>query len=53
MEKIVDYVVSIGFPTPCLSIYPGLHEFFTPIHVVDTVMFLPHFVTPHVQQYMF
>jgi hypothetical protein len=48
MNKFVDFVVSIGFPTPCLSICSRLQEFLVPIPVVDTLMFLPHSVTPHV-----
>jgi hypothetical protein len=48
MDEYVNYVVPFGFQTPCLSIYYGLHDFLVPIHAVDPLMFLPHFVIPRV-----
>jgi hypothetical protein len=48
MDEVVDSMVPIGFPTPCLSICSELQELLVPIPVVDPLMFLPHFVIPHV-----
>jgi hypothetical protein len=48
MDEYVDFVVPVGFPTPCLSVCSKLQEFLIPIPMNDPLMFLPHFITPHV-----
>jgi hypothetical protein len=48
MDEFVDFVVPINLPTPCLSIYFGLHEFLVLALAIDPLMLLPHFITPHV-----
>jgi hypothetical protein len=48
MDKSINFIVPIDFPTPCLSIYSGLQEFFVFAPVIDALMLLPHSVTPHV-----
>jgi hypothetical protein len=48
MDEYVDFVVLINLPTPCLSICYGLQEFLVPAPMIDPLMLLPHYVTPHV-----
>jgi hypothetical protein len=52
MDEFVDFMVPINLPTPCLSIYYGLHEFLVLAPMIDPLMFLPYYVTSHVYQYL-
>ncbi len=48
MDESIDCVVPIGIPNPCLPICFKLHKFMVLVLVVDPLMLLPNFVTPHV-----
>jgi hypothetical protein len=48
MDESIDSMVPIDFQTPCLLIYYGIHELLVHVPMVDPLMLLPHFVTPHV-----